>query len=890
MIVAKDRAARQVRPVSGHLRKREAEAQSFTLRAYQADIVGEACSEVRAGHDVLMESPTGSGKTWMMRILARLLMGGRSPATHCVIACPQEDIEQGFLGDEDVRAEWPGGSRRPLVLRPSDVRRVRGSGKSASRALFAYLKDPNPGYGVVCTHQVLNYLMGSFATLLPADFSGRLLMLDEAHHAPAPVLSKSVDAWSRRGGRLVYASASPYRSDGQLVVRPGMVVIRRSMAEHMDGGLYAPSRIEHGIVAVGSAGDRVSGAEFEGRAISADGGLQETFVREMVRKWVDLGRPKTIAGAPILRGGSSAFVEALLAGFARAGARVLDATGQDEAKKQAILAAIKADRDRSVADSRFDVVIGIQRVKEGFDWPHASTVFTVGIPGSISDVTQSVGRATRLKPADYPEAFRDVAGIYFFVPTAGGSALDELSVEHSRHAMLTMAFLADFAAAEQWIVAKAVAAGASRVSRTPRIKGKTRFDHGLSMEDYALVRIAMAAATEGPGAVTAGRLIEAAVKACPAVPAEAIKVIAVGLLATDKEMGPGVVASIEDEAERLAKVGPDIRPEMAAAFDAIVGKYRDQDLGDPAGLAGLREQAHGLTGRGAREWMGRFAREGYGTPWSDSFIREKAEDYRSKHGRYPNQRSGVIDEVNVTWGAAHCWLRENRGVGLTEFLECRPRYIEWSRELIREKAEAFRKLHGYWPVVTSGTIDGMDALWLTPDNWLRRKYGIGLTRFLMDGGVPGAFSDELILEKAEEFRRARGKWPTTISGKIDGMDAHWYSVNRWLYREYGFGLKRFLTGHARGAWSLDFIRKKANEYRLKNSKWPSAASGAIDELCVEWSAADQWLRKYHRTSLSRMLKAHAECDVFAAGPDGRPEFLTRYRSPEAVPVGEIRAD
>src|SRR5437879_11931769 len=65
------------------------------------------------------------------------------------------------------------------------------------------------------------------------------------------------------------------------------------------------------------------------------------------------------------------------------------------------------------------------------------------MPGSLNTVVQFLGRAMRLNSDDYPAEHRDRARLVFFVPCGGGAALADLSIEHSRHALLTCCFLAD---------------------------------------------------------------------------------------------------------------------------------------------------------------------------------------------------------------------------------------------------------------------------------------------------------------------------------------------------------------------------------------------------------------------------------------------------------------
>src|SRR5947207_13780864 len=62
------------------------------LRPYQVRLVTDVC---RATEDVLVEQPTGSGKTVEIVTLVAMHLGRRF--THAVISAPQEQIEQGFV-------------------------------------------------------------------------------------------------------------------------------------------------------------------------------------------------------------------------------------------------------------------------------------------------------------------------------------------------------------------------------------------------------------------------------------------------------------------------------------------------------------------------------------------------------------------------------------------------------------------------------------------------------------------------------------------------------------------------------------------------------------------------------------------------------------------------
>jgi superfamily II DNA or RNA helicase len=78
-----------------------------TLRDYQEKLVFNVC---RTTDDVLVEQPTGSGKTVQIVTLVAMHLGKRF--SHAVIAAPQEQIEQGLRQARLQRRRLSGAPRR----------------------------------------------------------------------------------------------------------------------------------------------------------------------------------------------------------------------------------------------------------------------------------------------------------------------------------------------------------------------------------------------------------------------------------------------------------------------------------------------------------------------------------------------------------------------------------------------------------------------------------------------------------------------------------------------------------------------------------------------------------------------------------------------------------
>ena len=197
-----------------------ANMQPFTriLRPYQVRLVADVC---RATEVVLVEQPTGSGKTVEIVTLVAMHLGQRF--THAVISAPQEQIEQGFVRRDYQVIAFPGcpGVAVPSIQVPKTlIKGARESKLGSVRRVVQYLKQPGPlDHAFACTHAALNYLTPAD---LPGDLSGKALFIDEAHHASADGLSEIVALWRERGGRLFFFTATPYRGDGRPVKLEGM--------------------------------------------------------------------------------------------------------------------------------------------------------------------------------------------------------------------------------------------------------------------------------------------------------------------------------------------------------------------------------------------------------------------------------------------------------------------------------------------------------------------------------------------------------------------------------------------------------------------------------------------------------------------------------------------
>lgn len=395
-----------------------------------------------SGHAAL-ELPTGMGKTVILVALIGLLL---RRGKKIIVAAPQEHIEDGFVHRSYTQIGTPLG----VIDMPLTTIRAARENPKIIDAIREFIEGPQRDYALACTHLALTHFRPP--TGVPEDLANCVLIVDEGHHAPALGFSQFVDAFVANGGQVIYASATMFRTDNEPVIRHNMEVFRVSLPRFMaEGGAPRKFRSKINVIRLNH---RAEYAAMIGEEDPAHP-FRRRIVREMVARWQEDDRPKVIVRVPALRGGTSKMISQVVRAFRRVGARVLDVSGQDQAAKTRFHEALIAERALNrFADSQWDVMVGIQRVREGMDWKWCSTVYCVGLPNSIQMITQLMGRASRKKQGwwRYPRSHREVMQIEFYVPCGDPASFRDLPRRHSQNVLLICAFLENYERNLDWRV------------------------------------------------------------------------------------------------------------------------------------------------------------------------------------------------------------------------------------------------------------------------------------------------------------------------------------------------------------------------------------------------------------------------------------------------------
>lgn len=585
------------------------------------------------GH-VLVEQPTGSGKTLMIVAATRKLL---DRGERVLIATPQEHIEAGFTRRDYDHVRFRHNRRNEVLDVPQEMIRAARSCGSSSESVKAHLRG-RADHALACTHAALTKVRPP--TGIPDDMEGSTLIVDEAHHAPALGLAQFVEAWVRAGGRLVYATATAFRSDGSPVIRPGMRVVRRSLPLHMEEK-FAPGRLESEIFVIRSDDRQVTPRVAHGD-VTPVGETQLRVVETMVRAWLESGRPKTVVRVPPLRGGAGDMTTRLVEAFQEAGARVLDASGVGRAVRNRLLDALAAERALTdPAGSNYDVIIGVQRVAEGLDWPLCSDVYCVGLPRRTHVIVQLTGRATRLKHASHPHG--DRARISFFVPCQRLTAMGEFTSQHTRDTLAVCSFLANGQNGLEWESIKALCdIPVARLAEPGARLGTGVVEREYPYIDPALRRPAEVALIEGTATLESQGVVPSDAALLnwvychrPDVSRAVVKQVVV------EQIVAGGGGSAMLAAERLAaeterflhqQQTPDVRKAIQDGFAAVALDFESRAVSTSDGLDRMRRQLIALSGQDIIRFASQLAKTRPLTPdWLAGVLRE----YHSAHNRFP---------------------------------------------------------------------------------------------------------------------------------------------------------------------------------------------------------------------------------------------------------------
>ena len=337
---------------------------------------------------LLLKAPPASGKSRALMFLGldKLYNQGIKKV---IVAVPERAIGASFdrvkLTKYGFFADWDYNEDYNLCTPGGDDKKVR--------AFKTFIEDPSQTI-LICTHATLRF---AFNQLEVSVFNNILLAIDEFHHVSAAIESKLGEVlnkvMSKTNAHIVAMTGSYFRGDNIPVLLPHDEIkftkVTYNYYEQLNGYKHLKTL---GI-----------GYHFyQGRYLSA------------IEQVLDTDQ-KTILHIPNVNAGESTKrkhdeVDAIL--------DIIGTVEKQDPNSGVIFVKRKLDnkiikvadlvndepkeRDKIVNYLRtmkelddMDLIIALGMAKEGFDWPYCEHALTVGYRGSLTEIIQIIGRATR---------------------------------------------------------------------------------------------------------------------------------------------------------------------------------------------------------------------------------------------------------------------------------------------------------------------------------------------------------------------------------------------------------------------------------------------------------------------------------------------------------------
>jgi superfamily II DNA or RNA helicase len=309
---------------------------------------------VHHGKPALVAVPTGSGKTAIALATPYLVESSR---TLVVVPSTQlrSQIVSAFENQEVLRQMGAlGGAANPKVLEVKG-RLTSWHGCEDADVVVALPQSISPEH----------YSEGSKP---PVDLFD-LVIVDEAHHAPAPTWRAILDHFD--GARKVLLTATPRRRDGKRV--PGEMVFHYPLRAAMADGYYK---------------------RVEARLLSVSASAQRRECDELIRDEIlnEFSRPEHASSTLLVRAGTRARVTELVALYGETDIDVVALTSDlGEVRRKQIVDGLRDGTIRAVA------VVGM--LGEGFDLPSLRLAAYHDKHKSVASTIQLIGRLVRSHPA-----------------------------------------------------------------------------------------------------------------------------------------------------------------------------------------------------------------------------------------------------------------------------------------------------------------------------------------------------------------------------------------------------------------------------------------------------------------------------------------------------------
>jgi superfamily II DNA or RNA helicase len=351
----------------------------------------ERAFEYRDAQYMLLKSPPASGKSRALMFLAldKLI---NQDIKKVIVAVPERSIGSSFAPTDLKKfgffANWSPKEKYNLCKAGSD-----GS-KSKVSAFHEFMEESNTEQLLICTHATLRFACEG---LEESSFDNVLLAIDEFHHVSVSADNKLGEIlkniMDKSKAHIVAMTGSYFRGDSVPILLPEdeakFTKVTYNYYEQLNGYNYLKTLGIGYHFYQGKYTDAIMEVlDTDKKTIlhipNVNSGESTKDKRNEVDFIID-------AIGEVVRQDSETgviYVKREEDGKILKIADLVDDTQKERDKIQDYLR-----KSNSVDD--IDIIIALGMAKEGFDWPYCEHALTVGYRGSLTEIIQIIGRATR---------------------------------------------------------------------------------------------------------------------------------------------------------------------------------------------------------------------------------------------------------------------------------------------------------------------------------------------------------------------------------------------------------------------------------------------------------------------------------------------------------------
>lgn len=353
------------------------------MRAMQARAFDE-----RGSQYLLVKAPPASGKSRALMFIALDKLANQG-VRKAIVAVPERSIGSSFrsttLSQDGFFADWAVDPQWNLTS---------AGGAQKTKAFAEFMSSQ--ARTLVCTHATLRF---AFEQLGVQAFDNCLLAIDEFHHASADEesrLGELVRALVERDkAHIVAMTGSYFRGDATPVLRP-------EDEAHFNRVTYTYYEQLNGYKDLKTLG--IGYHFYRGRYIDAINEVLDPTKKTIIHipsvrsaeatsegKYGEVDRILDHLGRVLGRDPATGFYRIERAdGTQLVVADLVD----DSTDRERVMASLRETKDQDDVD----IIIALGMAKEGFDWIWCEHALTVGYRGSLTEIIQIIGRATRDAP------------------------------------------------------------------------------------------------------------------------------------------------------------------------------------------------------------------------------------------------------------------------------------------------------------------------------------------------------------------------------------------------------------------------------------------------------------------------------------------------------------